>query len=256
MAGIDAAIAGRDIAVIEDNAHGLFGRYRGRPLGSFGRMATQSFHETKNIQCGEGGALLVNDPALEEAAEIIREKGTDRSRFFRGQVDKYTWVSLGSSYLLSELLAAYLTTQLEEFDDIQARRLAIWTRYRVELDAWATAQGFAFQHVPPDRRHPAHLFALLAPDLEVRQRFIAHLAAHDILAVFHYVPLHSSPMGRSFGPAELPATDMVSERLVRLPLFAELDDTMVERVVAAVTTFSTTPGPTRRPRSGAASMPR
>jgi dTDP-4-amino-4,6-dideoxygalactose transaminase len=225
------------IPVIEDNAHGLGGTYRGAKLGSIGDLATLSFHETKNIQCGEGGALLINDEKFLEAAEITREKGTNRSRFFRGQVDKYTWVSLGSSYLPSELLAAYLTTQLEEFDEIQNRRMLIWQRYLAGLRDWATANGFSFQRCPSDREHPAHLFALVAPDLQTRQRFIAHLGNEGVKAVFHYVPLHDSPMGASFGERHLVATEHVSDRLVRLPLYPGLEDSDVEQVLAAVRSF-------------------
>ncbi|MBI5088476.1 MAG: dTDP-4-amino-4,6-dideoxygalactose transaminase [Actinobacteria bacterium] len=217
------------IPVIEDNAHGLGGTYRGAPLGSLGALATLSFHETKNVQCGEGGALLIND--------LFREKGTNRSRFFRGQVDKYTWVSLGSSYLPSDLLAAYLTTQLEEFDEIQKLRMLVWQRYQTELASWAAAAGFEFQHCPDDREHPAHLFALLAPDLDTRQRFIAHLGAAGVKVVFHYVPLHSSPMGHTFGERHLPVTDGISDRLVRLPLFPGLDDRDLQHIIDTVRSF-------------------
>jgi dTDP-4-amino-4,6-dideoxygalactose transaminase len=227
----------RNLVVIEDNAHGFGGTYRGQPLGSIGELATLSFHETKNIQCGEGGALLLNDERLREDAEIIREKGTNRSRFFRGQVDKYTWVSLGSSYLPSDLLAAYLSTQLDEFEHIQARRMSIWQRYRDDLGPWAKGVGFEFQDCPDDREHPAHLFALLAPSLDCRQRFIAHLDEAGVRSVFHYVPLHSSPMGTTFGARHLPVTDSIAERLVRLPLFPDLDDQMYDRVVTAVQAF-------------------
>jgi TDP-4-keto-6-deoxy-D-glucose transaminase len=237
MDAIADIAAQHGLALIEDNAHGFGGSYRGTPLGSIGALATLSFHETKNIQCGEGGALLINDEALLEAAEIAREKGTNRSRFFRGQVDKYTWVSLGSSYLPSDLLAAYLHTQLEEFEAIQQRRMHVWQRYRAELAEWAAHRGFTFQVCPDDRQHPAHLFALLAPDLGTRQDFIAHLSAADIKAVFHYVPLHSAPMGRTFGERNLPATDDISDRLVRLPLFPTLSDADVDRIVSAVTAF-------------------
>lgn len=226
------------IALVEDNAHGLGASYRGRPLGSLGAMATLSFHETKNIHCGEGGALLLNDPVLIERAEIIREKGTDRSRFFRGQVDKYSWVSLGSSYLMSDLLAAFLTTQLEEFDTIQQARQDIWKRYAAELRDWADDAGFATQHVPAECDHPAHLFALLAPSLAVRTRFIDHMKAAGIAALFHYVPLHSSPQGRAFGACSLPVTDDVAGRLVRLPLYPDLSPGDVDRVVAAATAFT------------------
>jgi dTDP-4-amino-4,6-dideoxygalactose transaminase len=231
-------VAGRHgIAVVEDNAHGLGGTYRGRPLGSMGELATLSFHETKNIQCGEGGALLINDATLLERAEIIREKGTNRSKFFRGQVDKYTWVDLGSSYLPSDLLAAYLTGQLEEFDSIQKQRTSIWNQYRDGLAQWASQSGFEFQHCPDDREHPAHLFALLAPDLEGRTRFLSHLRAREVGSVFHYVPLHSSPQGQAFGPVDLPVTDDVSSRLVRLPLFPEMTRSMVDDVIDVVRSF-------------------
>jgi dTDP-4-amino-4,6-dideoxygalactose transaminase len=225
------------LQVVEDNAHGFGGTYRERNLGTIGPLATLSFHETKNIQCGEGGALLVNDESLFEDAEILREKGTDRSRFFRGQVDKYTWVSLGSSYLPSDLLAAYLVTQLEEFDEIQKRRMLVWQRYRSDLASWAESAGFSFQACPDDRNHPAHLFALIAPDLASRQALIAHLGDHAIKAVFHYVPLHSSPVGRTFGERHLPVTDDISDRLVRLPLFPTLDERQLDRIVSAVTAF-------------------
>ena len=227
----------RGIAVVEDNAHGFGGTYRGLPLGSIAPLATLSFHETKNIQCGEGGALLLNDDTLVERAEIIREKGTNRSKFFRGQVDKYTWVDLGSSYLPSDLLAAYLSAQLAEYDSIQACRLRIWSAYREGLDTWSKEAGFEFQHCPDDREHPAHLFAVLAPDLACRDRFLAHLRSRAIGAVFHYVPLHSSPAGHAFGSKSLPVTDNVSSRLTRLPLFPEMSGSMVKQVIDAVTGF-------------------
>lgn len=226
------------LPIIEDNAHGLGATYRGRRLGSIGQLATLSFHETKNIQCGEGGALLVADPSLVERAEIIREKGTNRSKFFRGQVDKYTWVDIGSSYLPSDLNAAFLTAQLEDFTSIQARRLQIWRSYSDKLRSWSKEQGFALPTEPPHSEHPAHLFALLAPTLDTRQRLIAHLEKQQVKAVFHYVPLHSSPMGRRFAPdLELPVTDSVSERLVRLPLYAGLRADEVARVIEVVCDF-------------------
>jgi len=227
--------------IVEDNAHGLFGAYRGRPLGTFGALATQSFHETKNFSCGEGGALIVNDPTLVERAEILREKGTNRSRFFRGQVDKYTWVDLGSSYLMSELQAAYLCAQLEQREAIQARRAAIWARYAADLSDWAAAQGFRMPVTPPHCEHAAHLFYLLAPDLSTRTRFIAHLDAADIAAPFHYQPLHLSDMGRQFGgaPGDCPVTEQVSDQLVRLPFFNGLTDSEIDRVMAVTCEFRT-----------------
>lgn len=226
------------LAVIEDTAHALGATYRGKRLGTLGTVGTLSFHETKNIHCGEGGALLLSDPAMVERAEIIREKGTNRSRFFRGQVDKYTWVDIGSSYLPSDLLAAFLTGQLEEFGDIQRQRMAIWNTYASELEAWAAHHGFRLPFVPDHIEHPAHLFALLAPDLATRQAFISHLADQQVKAVFHYVPLHNSPVGSRLAPGlELPVTDSVSERLVRLPLFAGLRADELDRILRAVTSF-------------------
>jgi dTDP-4-amino-4,6-dideoxygalactose transaminase len=187
------------LEVVEDNAHGLFGTWRGRLLGSFGALSTLSFHETKNFTCGEGGALVINDPRFAERAEIVREKGTNRSKFFRGEVDRYTWVDLGSSFLPSDLLAAYLFAQLEKRDEVQARRLAQWDRYRDGLADWAAEHGVRLPVVPPHCVHPAHIFYLLLPDVEARQRFIDHLKARSILAVFHYVPLHLSEQGRRLG---------------------------------------------------------
>ncbi|MFG1876747.1 dTDP-4-amino-4,6-dideoxygalactose transaminase [Sphaerisporangium sp. NPDC049003] len=228
------------LTVIEDNAHGLGGHYRGRPLGSFGRMAAQSFHETKNVQCGEGGALLLNDAALVAPAEIIREKGTDRSRFFRGQVDKYRWIDIGSSYLPSDVLAAQLTSQLECFDDIQFRRHAIWRRYHEELAGWAAKHEVAQPVVPDGCAHPAHLYYLLLPDLRNRQALIDHLAGKGVQAAFHYQPLHTAPAALRYGrvaPGGCPVTEQVADRLVRLPLFADLGEAGVTRVIDAVQTY-------------------
>jgi dTDP-4-amino-4,6-dideoxygalactose transaminase len=231
-------------AVVEDNAHGLFGRYHGRPLGTFAPLATQSFHETKNISCGEGGALVVNDPELAERAEIIREKGTDRSRFFRGQVDKYTWVDVGSSYLPSDALAALLFAQLEIRDRIQARRQHLWETYAAGLAGWAAAGGVLLPHVPAHCDQPYHLFYLLMPTLADRQNLIAHLRAADVTAAFHYVPLHLSEMGERFGgrPGDCPVTEAVSDRLVRLPLFLDLSDDDQQRVIRMVKSFRVSSG--------------
>jgi dTDP-4-amino-4,6-dideoxygalactose transaminase len=236
MEAITAIAARHQLSLIEDNAHGLFGRYRGRPLGSFGRLSALSFHETKNVSCGEGGALLIADPALVERAEILREKGTNRSRFFRGQVDKYTWVDRGSSYLPAEMLAAILVAQLEASDVTQARRLAIWNRYATELAEWAARRGVRLPTVPDGCEHPAHLFYLLLPSEPDRRSLIDHLKARGILSVFHYLPLHRSPMGERVGRAagRLPVTEAVSDQLLRLPLFAGLTDDEVDDVVAGV----------------------
>jgi dTDP-4-amino-4,6-dideoxygalactose transaminase len=230
--------AANDIAVVEDNAHGLFGSYRGRKLGSFGAFSTLSFHETKNITCGEGGALILNDARYVERAEIIREKGTNRSQFFRGQVDKYGWVDVGSSYLPSEVLAAFLVAQLEAKDSIQRRRQNAWHRYNTELQAWAKAQGVGLPFIPAEADHPAHMFYLIMPTLERRQAFIAHMWQAGIVTPFHYVPLHTSIMGRKLGYAEgdCPVTEDISDRLVRLPLYASISaedqGTVIDRIRA------------------------
>jgi dTDP-4-amino-4,6-dideoxygalactose transaminase len=226
-------------AVVEDNAHGLLGSYRGRLLGTFGRLATQSFHETKNITCGEGGALVLNDPDLVEQAEIIREKGTNRARFLRGQVDKYTWVDLGSSFLPSDLLAAVLCAQLDERESIQLRRGAIWTRYREGLSPWSAEHGVRLPIVPEHTAQPFHMFYLLLPSQGARDRLITHLRERRILAVFHYVPLHLSPMGARYGgrPGDCPVTERVSGCLVRLPFYNQLSASDQDRVLEAVTEF-------------------
>lgn len=231
--------AQQGVAVVEDNAHGLFAKYKGRWLGTFGGLATQSFHETKNITCGEGGALLINDAKLIEHAEIIREKGTNRSRFFRGQVDKYTWVNLGSSYVMSDVLAAFLYGQLELWPEIQRRRRVIWERYFAALQTWAGANGATLPVVPAHCEPAYHMFHLLLPSLETRQRLIAHLKARGILAVFHYLPLHLSEYGSRWGgkPGDCPVTEDVSDRLLRLPFYNVLDEATQSRVIEAVLAF-------------------
>ncbi len=227
------------LPVVEDNAHGLFGRYKGRYLGTFGVLATQSFHETKNFTCGEGGALLVNDPAYTERAEIIREKGTNRSRFFRGQVDKYTWVDIGSSYLLADSLAAFLYAQFEQRESIQARRREMWEFYARSLADWAAETGVRLPFVPEHVQQPWHMFYLLLPDLETRTRFIAHLRGQEVESVFHYLPLHLSDMGKGFGgkPGDFPVTERVSDQLVRLPFHNSLSGSDLEYVAEAILSF-------------------
>lgn len=234
-----AIASAADVAVVEDNAHGLGARWGGRACGAFGVLAAQSFHATKNVQCGEGGALLVNDTSLLSRAEVLREKGTDRSRFLRGEVDKYSWIDRGSSYLPSELSAAVLTAQLEAFDDIQARRHAIWDAYATGLAEWADLTGTSLMSPPPEAEHPAHVFWLLAPTGPLRDAMLDHLRAAGVGATFHYIPLHSSVAGERFGrtPAPCPATDDFSARLVRLPLWAGMPDAAVERVLDAVRQF-------------------
>ncbi|MFC7301541.1 dTDP-4-amino-4,6-dideoxygalactose transaminase [Cognatiluteimonas weifangensis] len=222
--------------VIEDAAQGILSTYRGRPLGAIGTLGALSFHETKNVISGEGGALLINDPALSERAEIIREKGTNRSKFFRGQVDKYTWVDMGSSYLPGEIIAAFLTAQLEQAHEITARRLAIWDRYH-EWAAPFESDGLLRRPVVPmECVHNAHMYYLLLPSLSARTKFIESLRDKGIGSVFHYIPLHSAPAGRQFGRTHgnaLPITDDLSDRLARLPLWVGLEDVMDEVLDAA-----------------------
>lgn len=228
-----------NLPVIEDNAHGLFGRHQGQLLGTFGAMATQSFHETKNVTCGEGGAVVINDPRYIERAEIIREKGTNRSRFFRGQVDKYTWVDLGSSYLPSDILAAFLYAQFENWEAIQKRRQDIWEYYANQLDGWARENDVRLPIIPEGDQQPYHMFYLLLPDLKRRQALIAHLKERGILAVFHYQPLHLSDMGRKFGgkPGDCPVTEAISDQLLRLPFYIELSETDLATIVSAIKEF-------------------
>ena len=228
------------VRVIEDNAHGLFARYKGRPLGTFGCMATQSFHETKNIICGEGGALLINDPEYIERAEIVREKGTNRSQFFRGQVDKYTWVDKGSSYLPSDILAAFLLAQLEKRDEIQAKRKAIWEHYHRELREWAEANGVRQPIVPKYCEQPYHMYYILLPSEDIRTALIAHLAQKDINAVFHYLPLHISPMGRQFGGnyGDCSNTEQITSQILRLPFYTTLEEEQQAYIIEEVLQFS------------------
>jgi dTDP-4-amino-4,6-dideoxygalactose transaminase len=230
----------RNIAVVEDNAHGLFARYKGRNLGTFGALATQSFHETKNFTCGEGGALLINDSGLLERAEIIREKGTNRSRFFRGQVDKYTWVDLGSSYLPSDMLAAFLLAQLEHAQEVQARRRDIWRRYDAGLKEWAGANQTGLPTVPEEVEQAYHMYYMLLPSVEVRSALIQHLKQRGILSVFHYQPLHLSTMGMRFGgqPGDCPVTEDIAVRLLRLPFYYALSPADQDEVIAALLEFS------------------
>ena len=239
MDAILAVAAKHRIPVVEDNAHGLYGRYKNRWLGTMGVLGTQSFHETKNFTCGEGGALLVNDARFVERAEIVREKGTNRSRFLRGQVHKYTWVDLGSSYLPSDILAAFLCAQLEERERIQRRRGEIWQRYARELAGWARSSGTTLPSVPAGCEPSWHLFWMLLPRTELREPFLEHLARREILSVFHYLPLHLSDMGRRFGGREgdCPVAEDTSARLVRLPFFNSLTESEQGEVLEAVTSF-------------------
>jgi len=239
MDTIGEIAARHDIPVVEDNAHGLFAKYKGKFLGTFGCMAAQSFHETKNFTCGEGGALFINDPQYIERAEIIREKGTNRSRFFRGQVDKYTWVDLGSSYLPSDMLAGFLYAQLEAKNHIQEHRRRIWHYYNTHLQDWAEKNGVKLPTIPEHCEQPYHMFYMIMPSYQDRQAMIAHLKSRGILAVFHYLPLHLSDMGIRLGGKEsnCPVTEDISDRLIRLPFYNELTEQEQAKVVEAIFNF-------------------
>lgn len=227
------------IPVIEDNAHGVFGRYRGRLLGTFGSLATLSFHETKNLTCGEGGALVVNDELLLDRAEFIRDKGTNRKRFLRGQVDKYSWVDVGSSYGLSDILAAYLCAQLEKRAEIQLSRKRVWDHYYGSLRDWAAEHNVQLPFVPAHCEQAYHMFYMLLPSLEIRQALIDHLKSHGILSVFHYLPLNLSEMGIRNGgkPGQCPVCEDVSDRLLRLPFYNSLSEAEQNDVVDVIKTF-------------------
>ena len=223
--------------VVEDAAQGVMSRYKGRALGSIGHIGCFSFHETKNYTAGgEGGAILINDASLVERAEIVREKGTNRSQFFRGQVDKYTWRDIGSSYLMSDLQAAYLWAQLEAAEQINQRRLQLWQNYHDALLSLAEKGRVALPQIPADCQQNAHMFYLKLRDNADRSALIARLKAADILAVFHYIPLHSSPAGQRFG--RFHGTDRYtqqeSERLLRLPLFYNLADEQQQTVINTI----------------------
>ena len=226
--------------LIEDNAQGIFGTYRGENLGTLGDFGTLSFHETKNINCGEGGALFINNPKFVERAEIIREKGTNRSQFFRGEVNKYGWVDMGSSFLPSDILAAYLWAQLEAHHSIMGKRKKIWETYFEELNHWAQTNGVELPHVPSHVQQSYHMFYLVMPDLESRTRLIEHLGQRNIKAVFHYQALHCSPMGIQLGgyPGQCPVSEQMSDRLVRLPFHNGLTPVELEYIICAIQEYS------------------
>jgi dTDP-4-amino-4,6-dideoxygalactose transaminase len=235
MAALLEIARARGLRVVEDAAQGLAASWRGRPLGTLGDAGCLSFHETKNVSCGEGGALVISDPELAGRAEIAREKGTNRAAFFRGEVDKYTWVAEGSSYVLSDVLAAILDAQLDKLAQIQARRATIVARYRDGLADWARARGVRLPAELAERGPNYHIFYLLYPDGAARDRALATLRSRGVMATFHYVPLHSAPHGRSLGPQpQLPVTDRVASTLLRLPLHPRLEADDVERVIEAV----------------------
>jgi dTDP-4-amino-4,6-dideoxygalactose transaminase len=227
------------IAVVEDNAHGAFGHYRGKLLGTFGSLSTLSFHETKNLTCGEGGALVVNDKLLLDRAEFIRDKGTNRKRYLRGQVDKYSWIDVGSSYGLSDILAAYLYAQLEKRMEIQLSRKRIWDHYQRSLRNWAAEHNVQLPFVPAHCEQAYHMFYMLLPSLEIRQALIDHLKPLGILSVFHYLPLNLSDMGLRNGGylGQCPVCEDASDRLLRLPFYNSLSDAEQNDVVDAIKTF-------------------
>ena len=227
------------ISIVEDNAHGLFGSYRGQYLGTFGSMASLSFHETKNFTCGEGGALLINDNRYTERARIIREKGTNRSKFFSGEIDKYTWIDIGSSYMPSDILAAFLFAQLEARDRIQAARKAVWENYSTNLREWAYGNDVLMPHIPDDRDQSYHMFFLLAPSQKHRDRLITHLKSKGICSVFHYLPLHLSRMGKRWGSkkGDCPVTESITGRILRLPFYNDMTNSQQRYVVKTIKEF-------------------
>ncbi len=229
-----------NLILIEDNAHGLFAKYRGKYLGTFGALATQSFHETKNITCGEGGALVINDASLSERAEILREKGTDRTKFLRGQVDKYTWVDVGSSWVISDLLAAILFGQLCRADEIYKQRMNIWNRYHDELQSWAAKHDVTLPTVPKGCEHTGHVYHLRFQHGAQRDKFIENLKQLGIYAVFHYQPLHLSTVGRTLGgrDGQFPITESAGDCLVRLPLFNSLTSDEQTHIIDSVKVFN------------------
>lgn len=239
MAAVQTIADRHGLPIVEDNAHGLAARWQGRTLGTFGVLATQSFHNTKNVTSGEGGALLVNDVDLTERAEVIREKGTNRSRFLRGQVDKYTWIDQGSSYLPSDVLAALLMAQLEEFDEIHRQRHAVWDRFHTDLAGWAAANGVEQMAIPDGAEHPAHMYYLMMPGHDDQTGLLGHLRDRRIVGTFHYLPLDASPAGQQLGrtPYPCPVTHDRSLRLVRLPLFAGMSEEQLDRIVTGVTSY-------------------
>lgn len=239
MDAIMALAKNNSIAVVEDNAHGLYGKYKNQYLGTFGDFATQSFHETKNFSSGEGGALLINNERYADRAEIIREKGTNRSQFFRGQVNKYGWMDVGSSFLPSDILAAHLLAQLESAERIQSKRKQIFHRYATDLKPWSEKMGFKLPFVPEHCEQSYHMFYMLAPSLEIRTKFIGFLKENGISAVFHYLPLHKSEMARKMGleMSELSVTERISDTLVRLPFFFSLSEEQQSYIVDIIARF-------------------
>ena len=228
-----------NLIIIEDNAHGLFGKYKGKYLGTFGDISTQSFHETKNFSCGEGGAIFINNSSYIDRAKIIREKGTNRSAFLQGKVDKYTWVDVGSSYLPSDLLAAFLLAQIERREEIQKKRRNIWNNYNKGLKSWAMKNNVKLPYVPEYCDQAYHMFYIVLENFKIRKEFIDYMKNKGILAVFHYVPLHSSEMGLkiSANKNNCPITSDISERLVRLPFYNNLSIKSQDYVIEKIKEF-------------------
>ncbi|HSF20327.1 MAG TPA: dTDP-4-amino-4,6-dideoxygalactose transaminase [Vicinamibacteria bacterium] len=253
MAEICATAREYGLDVVEDAAHGLFGLYREDYLGTLGDLGALSFHETKNFSCGEGGALILNDASYVERAEILREKGTNRQQFFRGEVDKYSWEDVGSSYVPSDLLAAFLLAQLERHQAVLAKRRRVWAYYFEGLREWAWENDVGLPAIPDDRVQSYHMFYVVVPTAQDRDALMAHLATSGVQSVFHYLPLHLSKVGRRFGgkPGDCPVTESVSTRLLRLPFFNDCDEVMLARVVSAVQRFS----PVRKRHQVAVSSP-
>lgn len=228
-----------NLTIIEDNAHGFMGSYKGRALGSFGHLSTLSFHETKNFTCGEGGALVINDNDLIDRAEIIREKGTDRSKFFRGQIDKYSWTDFGSSFLPSEILSAHLFVQLEKREIIQQKRRSIWEKYYKELLNWSSKNGVRLPYIPEHCEQAYHMFYIVLPDEETRKKLIVYLKTKKILSVFHYLPLHKSAFAKSLGldSADCPISENVSSRLLRLPFYFNMSEEQQNYVITSILNY-------------------
>ncbi|GAA4472520.1 dTDP-4-amino-4,6-dideoxygalactose transaminase [Novipirellula rosea] len=239
MATINAIAERHHLAVIEDAAHAIFGYYRGQALGTIGRFGTASFHQTKNYSCGEGGALLINEPEFAERAEIIREKGTNRAMFLRGQVDRYTWCDKGSSYLPSDILAAHLWVQLREHDFVQRHRRSLHEFYMAELSSWAQAHDVQLPTIPADCESAYHLFWMMVPSLDVQTRLTDYLRGCGISAAFHYQPLHSSAMGQDYGYrlGDCPVTEKAADRLLRIPFYTGLSLDQAARVTRALKNF-------------------
>lgn len=239
MPAINSIADRHGLVVVEDAAHAVGSRFAGRSAGAWGSLACYSFHETKNITCGQGGALCINDPSFLTRAEIIRDKGTNRAQYFRGQSDKYTWVDVGSSFVMGELVASYLAAQLEHVDELTEKRRKLYDRYYKSMAPWREEMGLTLPLIPDDCQSNYHIFHLVMETSEDRDQLLKHLNQQDIWAVFHYVPLHSSPRGMSLGYREgdLPLTESIASRLVRLPMYNDLDDETQNRVIEHVHEF-------------------